>query len=149
MWAKSLEDNTISSDEQKALDDLKSSIITGAVESAKLINDQFDTSESSSQEATSKGFNTMDQDTGNELNGRFAAFQITGEETKNAMLSLLIVVNSMSVVISENNIIMSEIRNLMVSSNSYLEDIAGYNKKMYNEFGTRLENMETYLKSLS
>lgn len=149
MWAKSLEDNTISSDEQKALDDLKSSIITGAVESAKLINDQFDTSESSSQEATSKGFNTMDQDTGNELNGRFAAFQITGEETKNAMLSLLIVVNSMSVVISENNIIMSEIRNLMVSSNSYLEDIAGYNKKMYNEFGKRLENMETYLKSLS
>lgn len=149
MWAKSLEDNTISSDEQKALDDLKSSIITGAVESAKLINDQFDTSESSSQEATSKGFNTMDQDAGNELNGRFAALQISGEETKNAMLSLLIVVNSMSVVISENNIIMSEIRNLMVSSNSYLEDIAGYNKKMYNEFGKRFENMETYLKSLS
>ncbi|MEA4886370.1 MAG: tape measure protein [Bacteroides graminisolvens] len=142
MWAKSLEDNTISSDEQKALDDLKSRIITGAVESAKLINDQFDTSESSSQEATSKGFNTMDQDTGNELNGRFAAFQITGEETKNAMLSILTFANNISVLVSDNNIIMSEIRNLMVSSNSYLEDIAGYNKKMYNEFGKRLENIE-------
>ena len=84
----------------------------------------------------------MDQDTGNELNGRFAALQISGEETKNAMLSILTFANNRSVLVSDNNIIMSEIRNLMVSSNSYLEDIAGYNKKMYNEFGKRLENIE-------
>lgn len=41
MWAASLEDGSISSAEQKSLDDLKNSIITGATESAKLINDQF------------------------------------------------------------------------------------------------------------
>ena len=41
LWAQSLQDGSISSDEQKSLDDLKNSIISGATESAKLINDQF------------------------------------------------------------------------------------------------------------
>lgn len=40
-------------------------------------------SESSSQEATAKGFQAMSQDTGDELNGRFTALQISGEEIKN------------------------------------------------------------------
>lgn len=40
-------------------------------------------SESSSQEATAKGFQAMSQDTGEELNGRFTALQISGEEIKN------------------------------------------------------------------
>lgn len=39
--------------------------------------------ESTSQSATSKGFQTMSQDTGEELNGRFTALQIAGEEIKN------------------------------------------------------------------
>lgn len=39
--------------------------------------------EGSSQSSTSKGFQTMSQDTGEELNGRFTALQIAGEEIKN------------------------------------------------------------------
>lgn len=34
------------------------------------------------QQATSKGFQTMSQETGNELNGRFTALQMAGEEIK-------------------------------------------------------------------
>lgn len=40
-------------------------------------------SSSSSQSSTSKGFQAMSQDTGEELNGRFTALQISGEEIKN------------------------------------------------------------------
>lgn len=40
-------------------------------------------SESTSQSSTSKGFQAMPQDTGEELNGRFTALQIAGEEIKN------------------------------------------------------------------
>ena len=36
----------------------------------------------SQQNATGKGFQTMSQDTGNELNGRFTALQMAGEEIK-------------------------------------------------------------------
>lgn len=39
--------------------------------------------ESTSQSASSKGFQTMSQGTGEELNGRFTALQIAGEEIKN------------------------------------------------------------------
>lgn len=39
--------------------------------------------ESTSQSASSKGFQAMSQDTGEELNGRFTALQIAGEEIKN------------------------------------------------------------------
>ena len=39
-------------------------------------------SESTSQSSTSKGFQAMSQDTGEELNGRFTALQIAGEEIK-------------------------------------------------------------------
>ena len=40
-------------------------------------------SSSTSQSSTSKGFEAMSQDTGEELNGRFTALQIAGEEVKN------------------------------------------------------------------
>jgi tape measure domain-containing protein len=39
--------------------------------------------ESTSQSASSKGFQAMSQDTGEELNGRFTALQIAGDEIKN------------------------------------------------------------------
>lgn len=40
-------------------------------------------SSATSQDSSSRGFQTMSQDTGEELNGRFTALQIAGEEVKN------------------------------------------------------------------
>ena len=42
---------------------------------------------SKSQSASSGGFQTMSQDTGNELNGRFTALQIIGEEIKKQVMT--------------------------------------------------------------
>lgn len=42
----------------------------------------WENSESTSQDSTSKGFQAMSQDTGEELNGRFTSLQIAGEEIK-------------------------------------------------------------------
>lgn len=42
----------------------------------------WENSESTSQDSTSKGYQAMSQDTGEELNGRFTALQIAGEEIK-------------------------------------------------------------------
>ena len=123
MWAKSLEDNTISSDERKALDDLKSSIITGAVESAKLINDQFDTA-ASSQKNTSKGFNTMDQDTGNELKGRFTALQISGEESKTQLVQQ----TALLISINEKMSLLNYMKGEAILSTPSVPDIADQNR---------------------
>lgn len=97
---------------------------------------------SSSQNSTSKGFAAMSQDTGDELNGRFTALQVSNEEIKNSMLSTLASVNLISSSVVTNGITLMEIRNLALMSNSYLEDIAGYNKKMLVDFGRSLENID-------
>ncbi len=58
-------------------------IIRAATEEAKNIDAIVGGSSSSSQESSKKGFATMSQDSADELNGRFTALQIAGEEIKN------------------------------------------------------------------
>lgn len=58
-------------------------IIRAATEEAKNIDAIVGSSSSSSQEASKKGFATASQDSIDELNGRFTALQIAGEEIKN------------------------------------------------------------------
>ena len=84
------------------------------------------TSESTQQSASSKGFQSMSQDTGEELNGRFTALQIAGEEIKNqniAQSQSLSILNTRIDTISStsSNIrdIASETRDIIASS--YLE----------------------------
>lgn len=58
-------------------------IIRAATEEARNIDAIVGGSSSSSQEASKKGFATASQDSIDELNGRFTALQIAGEEIKN------------------------------------------------------------------
>lgn len=57
-------------------------IIRSATEEAKNIDAIVGASSSLSQEASKKGFATASQDSIDELNGRFTALQIAGEEIK-------------------------------------------------------------------
>lgn len=105
--------------------------------------------DSSTSQSSTKSFSaTMDQDTGNELNGRFTAFQVSNEEIKNAMLSMLVYVNLISVSVSNNSITLIEIKNLMITSNGYLEDIAKYTKELIG-FKQIIANIENSAKSMA
>lgn len=84
------------------------------------------TGEATQQSASSRGFQSMSQDTGEELNGRFTALQIAGEEIKNqniAQSESLSILNTRIDTISStsSNIrdIASETRDIIASS--YLE----------------------------
>lgn len=84
------------------------------------------TGEATQQSASSKGFQSMSQDTGEELNGRFTALQIAGEEIKNQNIaqsqSLSILntrINTISSTSSNIRDIASETRDIIASS--YLE----------------------------
>lgn len=83
-------------------------------------------SESTSQSSTSKGFQAMSQDTGEELNGRFTALQIAGEEIKTQNIaqtqSLNLLTARADAILSMN----TETRNIAddtrdLIANSYLE----------------------------
>ena len=98
--------------------------------------------ESTSQADSSKGgFETMSQETGSELNGRFTALQISNEEIKNSMLLVLGNLSSLCTTASDGNILLTEMRNLAVMSNGHLEDIAKHTKVLLG-FGDKLDRIE-------
>lgn len=74
----------LTSEETKDLKDAQKALAEQIMAERDAMADAFgwNASESDSQSSSSKGFQTMSQDTGEELNGRFTALQIAGEEIK-------------------------------------------------------------------
>ena len=90
----------------------------------------------------------MSQDAGEELNGRFTALQIAGESIAAQAISIYSQMMVMSQVQVSSNTYLSEIRNMMITCNSYLEDIAKYSKKIYLDFTTKLDDLIDNTKNL-
>lgn len=124
------DDGTLDNNERKELMDE----YMGYVDEAMKLRDELAAAtgydkisqESTSQSASSKGFQTMSQDTGEELNGRFTALQIAGEEIKNQniiqsqSLNLLTVkADALFSINTETRNIADDTRNLIAQS--YLE----------------------------
>ena len=102
----------------------------------------------SSQEATSGGWQSMGQETADELNGRFTALQIAGESISSNMLTTVAQMETIVATGISTNGAVLEIRNMMIMTNSYLEDIVKYSKLTYNDFGTKLDDMNRRLKDI-
>ena len=105
-------------------------------------------SSSSSQTATSGGWASMGQDTADELNGRFTALQIAGESIAQNMTTTISQMESIVTLGISTNGAVLEIRNMMIMTNSYLEDIVKYSKLTYNDFGAKLDDMNRRLKDI-
>lgn len=102
----------------------------------------------SSQEATSGGWQSMGQETADELNGRFTALQIAGESISASMITAVVHMETIiSTGISTNGAV-TEIRNMMIMTNSYLEDMVKYAKLTYSEFGSKIDDINKRLKEI-
>lgn len=106
------------------------------------------TSSASSQESSKKGFATMSQDSADELNGRFTALQIAGEEIKNQMIAVVMGINSLTSISSVGNEVLNNILTQHVITNSYLDDIAKYTK-LLNDIKTDISEVRINTKGLS
>lgn len=124
------DDGTLDNNERKELMDE----YMGYVDEAMKLRDELAAAtgydkisqEAASPSASSKGFQTMSQDTGEELNGRFTALQIAGEEIKNQniiqsqSLNLLTVkADALLTINTETRNIADDTRDLIAQS--YLE----------------------------
>ena len=87
----------------------------------------WDTS-ATSQESSKKGFATASQDSIDELNGRFTALQISGEESKIQLILLNQVTNALLNVNEIGNTMLNDILNQHIITNNYLDDIVKYTK---------------------
>lgn len=106
------------------------------------------TGEGTSQSATSGGWQSMGQETADELNGRFTALQIAGENISSNMITTVAQMETIVATGISTNGAVVEIRNMMIMTNSYLEDIVKYAKLTYNEFGTKMDDMNKRLKEI-
>ena len=105
------------------------------------------TGSSSSQTATSGGWAAVGQESVDELNGRFTALQISGESIAQNMETTIAMMETILTLGMSTNGAVLEIRNMMIMTNSYLEDIARYSKLTYTDFGSKLDDMNNKLKN--
>lgn len=151
-WAKAIKDNDGKLDEtdieafNKRYDDIVQEGLKRRDEWAKVTG--YTGSSSSSQTATSGGWASMGQDTADELNGRFTALQIAGESIAQNMTTTISQMESIVTLGISTNGAVLEIRNMMIMTNSYLEDIVKYSKLTYNDFGAKLDDMNRRLKDI-
>ena len=151
-WAKAIKDSDGQLTEtdieafNKRYDDIVQEGLKRRDEWAKVTG--YTGSSSSSQTATSGGWASMGQDTADELNGRFTALQIAGESIAQNMTTTISQMESIVTLGISTNGAVLEIRNMMIMTNSYLEDIVKYSKLTYNEFGTKLDDMNRRLKDI-
>ena len=84
LWAEYMDDGVIDDDEQRSLDNLKDSIISGAKAGADLINDQFKDlyEDEDSREGSQKGIANASQDSVDELNGRMTMTNVLLSDVK-------------------------------------------------------------------
>lgn len=151
-WAKDIKDNDGKLTEtdieafNKRYDDIVQEGLKRRDEWAKVTG--YTGSSSSSHTATSGGWASMGQDTADELNGRFTALQIAGESIAQNMTTTISQMESIVTLGISTNGAVLEIRNMMIMTNSYLEDIVKYSKLTYNDFGTKLDDMNRRLKDI-
>ena len=106
-------------------------------------DDLFKDSSSEQQSASGRGFETMSQDTADELNGRFTALYEVGLQ----ILQNISVLQSISVSAQGSDATLLEIKNLMILSNGHLEDISTFAKKILEGFGKKLDDINNNLKN--
>lgn len=148
-WQKAMGDGTLSDDEKSTLDTMKDTIINDAMKEVNAINQMFGSMYS--QKATSKGFSAMNQETGEELNGRFTALQISNEEIKRNVTLLNITANDIKEIQMRMNDITSGIQDQL--ANSYLELVAinentGLSAKYLKDIKSDISEVKNNLKNL-
>ena len=94
------------------------------------------------QNASTGAWQSMGEETAQELNGRFTALQMSGERIADGIMSMVETMASLYVLAQDRNTTVEEIRNLMIFTNAYLEDILKANKEYYEKFERHLDKIE-------
>lgn len=97
----------------------------------------------------SGGFEAMSQDTAEELSGRFTMLQITAQNVHIDVLNLLNKMDTSIAISTVRNTLLQEVVTIMNRSTSYLEDIAADTRRIRNEFGEKIDEMNTRLRVIA
>lgn len=137
----------LTGDEAEQLRNDYQDIVDDMLAEREQIMKEFGWSSSSSsgqQSASGKGFETMSQDSADELNGRFTALYEVGLQ----ILQYMTYMQNITVCVDSCCSILSEMRELAIIGNSYLEDISLYSKKINECITKKLDEINNNLKNI-
>ena len=104
-------------------------------------------SSSTQQSASGKGFETMSQDTGEALYGRFTAMYEADLKIIAIFTDAVTTISTLSSVVTDCNTELRNILNQQVMTNSHLENIVKYTKSIL-DFGNKLDIIATNTKNI-
>lgn len=102
----------------------------------------------SSQTATANGVTSITFEQAKNIEALTTAGNISRDQTKELVTSIVSNIASLSSFSSSTSATIVEIRNLMITNNSYLEDILKNSKNIYNDFSSKIDDINRNLKDL-
>ena len=102
----------------------------------------------SSQTATANGVPSITFEQATNIIALTTAGNISRDQTKELVTSIVSNLASLSSFSSSTSATIVEIRNLMITNNSYLEDILKNSKNIYNDFSSKIDDINRNLKDL-
>ena len=100
------------------------------------------------QTATANGVTTITFEQARNIEALTTAGNISRDQTKELVTSIVSNIASLSSFSSSTSATIVEIRNLMITNNSYLEDILKNSKNIYNDFSSKIDDINRNLKEL-
>lgn len=121
-WVEYGKDQKYSEEEVAKLKELQNTITEGMIAERESLSKVFgwNSGTSTSQDSTKRGFETMSQDTGEELNGRFTALQMAGEEIKNQTIEQTRALNLANATASQILAIHVNVRDIADESRNFI-----------------------------
>lgn len=157
-FAEAMDDQRLTDEEREKLRQQYDAIVQQGIADRNAINDIVGGGAYSQQASKGEAWG-MNQETGEELNGRFTAM-VELEATNNVLVAdgnaiareILIAVKSMTGMSmttsgSDNKDTLLAIKDMIFLSTGYLEDIARYSKSLV-EINTEIVNIKNYIKDL-
>lgn len=140
-------DNVLSLAEQDAIYKMAEQVQKELDQRFGWSKDLFKEDSTTEQNASFGGFESISEETGSELNGRFTALQMAGEEIKNQMIASVVLLNALVSSAGTGNNLLSDILTQHAITNAYLEDIVKYSKVTAG-YGAKLDKIVEQTKNL-
>lgn len=148
-WAKKLSDGDMSqsdyetykSEYSKKMEELKK-------KTDNLASYMGYSDENAAQKATANGVSSITFEQATNIIALTTAGNISRDQTKELVTSIVSNIASLSSFSSSTSATIVEIRNLMITNNSYLEDILKNSKNIYNVFSSKIDDINRNLKEL-
>lgn len=138
-FAVANDDGTLTSTEVNRLRERWDGIVKAGVDLRDGLAEVTGYDASTASSAKTKGFNGMSQEVGNELNGRFAAMQISAGEIMVTTREIAQVIEQISV---RRDAYLNDILEAHAMTNSWLESSYRLSRQMLDQFGASLEKID-------